>query len=185
MPILIVTGKEIVTIVYGSQWNEAILAFQILCISIYPKLLMSTTASVYCSAGNTKMLFVAGLINAVVTCGGITAGVMKGSIDAVAFGVAAASWSNMIVTFTILIRKVMGQSVLRYFKTLAGDIIIMFVITVAMMCIFREWTNDNLLLMLLEKSGIIFLLYMLYLGFSGKYEAFLKLFSGEKKQKDK
>ena len=138
-------------------------------------MMMSTTGSVYCSASNTKMLFVAGFINAAVTCAGITAGVWFGSIEAVAIGVAIASWSNMIVTFSILIGRVLGESVLNYFGQFFKDITVMFITCVIVYCFGINVRLSNVFLSLFAKMCIVIMIYIGYLMLSGKLELLKKM----------
>ncbi len=175
VPVLLCAGKEIIAIIYGNQWENTVVAFQILCLSVYPRMMMSTTGSVYCSASNTKMLFVAGFINAAVTCAGITAGVWFGSIEAVAIGVAIASWSNMIVTFSILIGRVLGESVLNYFGQFFKDITVMFITCVIVYCFGINVRLSNVFLSLFAKMCIVIMIYIGYLMLSGKLELLKKM----------
>lgn len=180
VPILFCASEELICIVYGNQWGMAVLVFQILSISVYPRMMMSTTGVLYCSAGNTKMLMVAGTINAVVTGIGIIAGIIGGSINTVALGVAIASWSNMFVTFMILMKKVMGQSIIGYFKEFAGD---MFVMLGAIIGMARcpQWIEiQNMFLLLVVKVGFLTIIFGVYLILSGRYKILIRMIEHKK-----
>ena len=168
--VLLCAGREVIAIVYGNQWNNTVLVFQILCLSIYPRMMMSTTGALYCSAGSTKMLFVAGLINAAVTCTGITIGVLSGAIETVAIGATVASWFGMIVTFCILIGHVLKVSVLKYFRLFLCDIVIMLAVCMAVCWMETYVKISNHFLSLLVKTSVIAVIYIGYLTLSGKFE---------------
>lgn len=174
-PIFAFASREIITILYGKQWEQAIIICQILCISIYPKFLMSTTGAVYCSAGNTKMLFAAGTINAIVTCIGIGVGICCGSINTVAIGVAVASWSNFFVTFIILIKKVLRKSVISYFKIFVGDFLEMIVLSGTLLLLTRWITTENIIISLFIKLCLVAIIYGGYLFISKRYKIIEKI----------
>lgn len=167
-PVFFCASDEIIRIVFGGQWLAAVMVFEILGISTYPRIMMGTTVAMYCSAGNTKMLFVAGSINAVVTCIGIICGIIGGNINFVAVGVSIANWSNMIVTFTILIGNVLKQSLWKYFKAFLGDIGIMMVICVSVMLFSNYFNIDNIFVSLIIKLIFIGIIEIAYLIISGE-----------------
>lgn len=179
--ILFCSGREIIMIFYGNQWGSTVLTFQILCLSIYPRMMMSTTGSIYCSAGNTKMLFIAGFINMMVTCSGIILGICFGSIETVATGVAISSWSNMIVTFCILIRQVLNESVINYFGRISYDIIAMLAVCIVVYWIGSNIEISNAILSMFVKSCIVLVIYIGYLVISGKYSLLKNLLQQNQK----
>ena len=97
-------SDEIIRVFYGDQWLSSITAFKYLSFSIYPRMMMTTTAAVYCSIGMTKLLFRAGAINAAVTSVFIILGIYYRSIESVALCVSIANWLNMFLTFFIMTR---------------------------------------------------------------------------------
>lgn len=174
-PILFCASDEIIRVVYGTQWLDAVITFQILTISIYPRIMMGTTGAIYCSAGNTKMLLIAGSINAGITCLGIVCGIIGGNINFVAVAVSVANWSNMIVTFIILIKIVLKQSIWTYFKEFIGDIIIMIVMCISTQILFSFVQVQNVFWTLVFKICVVFALYLIYIIFSGKMKYVKKI----------
>lgn len=175
VPIFFIAGPEIITIIYGNQWKVSILPFVILSIAIYPKIMMATTGAIYCSAGSTKMLFVAGTLNAIVTGGAIIAGILGKSVITVAVSVAIANWSNMLVTFFILIHKVLEQNVFLYYKKTITDILVMIMECIVMSVLFKYFQIENMLVSFFIKCLVSFFIYALYLLISRKYKIIIKL----------
>lgn len=174
-PIFFCASSEIISIVFGEQWEGAVRAFQLLSLSVYPKIMMGTTGAIYCSAGETRMLFVAGAINAIVTSIGIIAGIYGGIIETVSIGVSIANWSNMFVTFIILIGVVLKKSVAKYFKEFLGDIFMMIGVGIIIEIIFELWIIDNMFVLLIAKTFLIISINMVYLFMSNRLTTIHKL----------
>ena len=58
-------AREIILIVFGNQWVEAIMPFKILALSVAPQMLGSVLGSIYLSTNNVKPQLYIGLINTV------------------------------------------------------------------------------------------------------------------------
>lgn len=168
-------SNEIINIMYGSKWSTVTLSFQLLSISIYPKIMMATTGALYCSAGNTKMLFKAGTINAIVTSLAIIIGVLGGDICTVALGVSIANWSNMLVTFYLLIFKVLEGSFFMYLKELLPDLCMMLITNIVIYILFSKLNINRILISFFLKVLFICFIYMGYLIISGKIKTILAL----------
>lgn len=156
-------SKELIRIVYGSQWDSAIVAFNLLCFSIYSKIMMSTTGALYCSIGNTRLLFIAGLINAGNTALWIIVGILWGSIEAVAMCVSVANGINMMVTFFILLQNGFKKNIWNFSRNFVCDIGAMVVIAVIPIIIGRLFVLENVLFSLVFKLVIIIVCYLIYL----------------------
>lgn len=169
-------SREIIAIMFGSQWGNAVLAFQLLSISIYPKMLMSTSGIVYCSIGNTKLLFVAGVINAVNTVVWILMGICQGDIAIVALFVSFANWINMILTFSILISKGFKENVVAFFGKFAKDIAFMGIVTALIYIVSVRMNICNVWISFIVKAGIAVILYILYLCVTKEITLIIRLF---------
>ncbi len=162
--IFICCSSEIIIIVFGNQWTASTMTLQLLSMSMYPKIMMGTTGAIYCSASSTKMLFTAGIINAIVTGLGIVLGILGGSIESVAIGVSIANWSNMMITFVILTRIVLKEAVWSYFKNFIMDISVMIVISAGVNVLFAFWNIQKVVIAFGCKVlgiGIVYFIYLL------------------------
>ncbi len=101
------SSKEIILILYGSNWIDAAPCFRMMSLSIWSQMLLATTGSIFQSCGNTKMLFVTGLITSALTVAGIIEGVIEGSIYAVSRNIAISYNLQMPFSFYMLISKTM------------------------------------------------------------------------------
>lgn len=169
-------SREIITILFGSQWEVSILAFQMLSLSVYPRMMASTAMSVYCSIGNTKILARAGIINTIITALAIFLGITTGDIAIVALFVSIASWINMIVIFSILIIKGFKDSLISFFGTFAKDIAFMIAATTVICIVSGYVAIDNILISLLIKCIVAGVFYIAFLCLTGEIKLILRLF---------
>jgi PST family polysaccharide transporter len=173
VPVFYCCSQEIILLFYGGQWGEAVLPFHYLSLAVYPLLLMSTTGSIYQSANNTKLLFVAGAINAAVTFAFIAGGLATGSVANVALSVGIANWINMCVTFFILMRFVLKAPVLAFAKVFAPDIVLM-ALFVALQSYLSRWLpSGSLWVSLMTKGAVAAACYLAYLVLTGRLKALL------------
>ena len=89
------TGAELITIVYGDQWGNAIPVFQILSLTVGLQIMGATGGSIYQATNNTKFMFYMGLFCTMVNICGILFGIfILRTIEGVAW--------MLVFTFTIL-----------------------------------------------------------------------------------
>lgn len=102
--ICIFAAPEIITILYGNRWHNSVICFQLLAVSVATQIINSSTGSVCQALGNTKLLFVTGCINTVVTVIAILIGIFIGKdIYALALCVSISFILNFLVSFYLLI----------------------------------------------------------------------------------
>src|SRR5699024_11245004 len=70
--------RIIIGIMYGSNWNNSIICFKLLAISIATQMMNSSSGAAFQALGNTKLLFIQGCINTTVTVFSILIGIFSG-----------------------------------------------------------------------------------------------------------
>jgi PST family polysaccharide transporter len=112
-------APEIVRIVFGSQWDNAIPVFKILALSIPFQMVLSSIGAIYQAAGKTNWLFYNGLSNSLFTIAGfIVSTICFKKIEAVAWSWDITLSINMITSYLILYKVVLKSSVVKMMKTL-------------------------------------------------------------------
>lgn len=97
-------APEIITVLYGGKWHNSIVCFQLLSISIATQIINSSTGSICQALGNTRLLFITGCINTLITIIAILGGIFIGkTIYSVALWVSISFILNFIVSFYLLI----------------------------------------------------------------------------------
>jgi PST family polysaccharide transporter len=117
-------GREIILIAFGNQWESAISVFKLLSLSIWSQMLMSSCGGIFQCTGKTKLLFLSGSINALVTISGIIVGISRNSMDDIALFIAIAFSINFFLTFYLLVKKCLDSSLVKFFLRLLPEIVL-------------------------------------------------------------
>ena len=126
--------SEIIRIMYGQQWLAAIPCLQWMSLAMWAQMILSSAGSIFQSLGDTKRLFLSGSINAVLVVTFIIAGLLEGSITAVARNVALAYNIQFVATFYILVHLSLGLRCRDFLKGLLPDLAVMAVVAVSGLC---------------------------------------------------
>lgn len=159
-PICIFCAKDIILIMFGIQWIEAIPCFKYLSISIWAQLLMGSSGSIYQSLNKTKLMFVSGLITAFFTIISILIGIHTKNIVNVAICVTIAFNINFFITFFILIKIAFKKSILDFFVKLTPDLGIGVLISTFLFFLSRSFSNTNIIIDMFIKSFLSVIIYI-------------------------
>ena len=185
IPFCFSAGYEIIALLYGDQWLQAVKPFQYLSTAIYPILFVSTSKAIFQSLGDTKTLFKAGCINAVFTGALIILGVRTGSIETIALLVAVANWGNMFTTITMLMTKGFHKSPIGFLTHFSKDLLAIVIMVAILELVTPYVPITNVLLSFGFKLCLTMALYGAYLWVTKGYEPFVSLLSGLLKKKGK
>ncbi len=125
------TSPEIIRIIYGSQWEAAIPCLRWMSLAMWAQMVLASSGTIFQSLGDTKRLFMSGSMNAVLVVLCIVAGLLEGSITAVARNVALAYNIQFVATFYILVHLSFGLRCRDFLKRLVPDLCIMGVVALA------------------------------------------------------
>lgn len=171
--ICIFGGSEIIHIMYGSRWDNSIVCFRLLAISIATQMINSSSGAAFQALGNTKMLFVQGVINTCVTVLAILFGIFSGkTIYALAFWVSMSLIANFIVSFVILITFSFKRSFIKFIKDLIPYIIM--AIVLCGLTIVYPFHITNSWISIICKSVYITTSYIIMLFISGEGKVVMK-----------
>ncbi|MBA2881483.1 PST family polysaccharide transporter [Desulfosalsimonas propionicica] len=156
---LFFSANEIVTIIYGPQWDQTIPVFKILALIIGVQMIYSSAGSVFLAINRTELLFYYGLISACILLSGISLGIFLGkSILAVGCGIAIAFTISFFIVYYMLIHVALGKSFLQFIKTLLFPLFISLIMIVPLW-IYSKYVSENMFLGLALKvviSGLTF-----------------------------
>lgn len=170
------SAKEIMLIMFGSQWTKSIPAFTILSISIWPQVVTSSTGAIFQSLGETKALFKCGLITTTINITLIITGLILGKIEYVAAGVTVGYMISFIVAFSILIRKVFNKSFLKYLYVFIPHIIVAVIMSLPFL--FIKLDINNIFISVIVKFIISVIFYLVGLVVTKEYKSFINIIRG-------
>ncbi len=157
---LFFSAKEIITILYGSQWEKSIPAFKLLALTVGIQMVYVSSGSFFQASGRTDYLFKAGLFSAIITVTTVLCGVFIGkSIYAVSFMIILAFVLNFIQRYYLLIARVFKKRLGDFFRYLYSGLIISFFVLVSNILLEAFITFENIIISILIKTILFGIIY--------------------------
>lgn len=156
--LLFFSSSEIIILFFGPQWDQSILVFQILSVSIWIQMLQSSTGAFFQSANRTDLLLLSGTLSTIINIIGIAVGVYLGSIFWVATMLVVTFTLNFIQTNYLLLNKAFNSSMIDFYKVLIKPIFIGFLEIIAFLALPE--LNFGIFINLIIK-GILFVVILL------------------------
>ncbi|MFL2122548.1 lipopolysaccharide biosynthesis protein [Marinilactibacillus psychrotolerans] len=142
-------GKDIILFVYGNQWTESVLVFQILAISIWAQMIAASTGAFYQSANRTDLLLISGIQSTILNVVAIIYGVYLGTIEAVAIMVVLSFTTNFVINNYLLMYKAFDSDYKGVIAALSKPVILG-LIQVAIFVFMPDWTDNHFLNLLIK-----------------------------------
>ena len=170
-------SREVILVMYGTQWEKAIPSFQILSLTIWIQMVVSSSGTIFQSLGETKALFRAGYITTSINVIGIIIGLILGKIETISLMICITFFINFFMTFIILIKIVMRQSLKDFFSLFISDIIIAFLMIIGLY-LWSYIKIENILVSAIAKFLVAFIFYSIGLILTKEFKL-IKLFIGK------
>lgn len=173
---LFFTAKELILIIFGSNWLPSVTSFEILSFSVGIQIIFSTSGSIFQASNSTKLMFISGLISSFFTISGIFIAVLVfKTIEAVALSITITLTINFIQAYLMIYILIFKRSIFSLIKQFFSPFILTSILIIVNL-LFRNFIQiDSLIISLIAKaiiSGIIFLTYM---QISGEYDVCKKI----------
>lgn len=167
------SSEDIIIIVFGINWEKSVPIFRILSLSVAGQIILSTSGSIFQSLNKTKLLFYNGLSNTLCTILGLSLScyIFK-SAESVAWSWTITLYINFIISFYILLYKVLKISYLTFLKFLIVPILVSMLSSTCMHYfseLFMSISNDILVLM--AKFSVVLLFSLFGLQIDNRYNA--------------
>lgn len=172
--ICIFAGSEIIYIMYGNKWNNSVICFQLLAISIATQMINSSSGAAFQALSNTRLLFIQGILNTFITVVAIIVGVFYGkTIYALALYVSLSFLANFIVSFFFLVHFAFEKKFLIFLREMSPYIFVGVVVSFS--CIIYPAHFNNIVLSLIFKLIYVTIVYLIALTLSGQTKLVFKL----------
>lgn len=169
--ILAFMSHEVIRFFYGTQWDAAIPVFTILALSLPLQMILSTSGSIYLVCNDTKMQFWLGIRNTVTTVlGFLIAAICFGTLEAMAWAWTITLVINFTLTYWLMYRYVLCQSIIPMLKELIRPAISAAFVAGLLLLLNRIDWLDHLMLALLVKGSLSLLLALVCIQLSGQYD---------------
>lgn len=149
-------SHEIINILFGPNWEPAVPVFSVLALSLPLQIILSTSGSLFLSAGKSNHLFFTGLINSIVTViGFFIAAIHFHTITAMAWAWDITLVLNFLNTYSWMNKFTFKVSFRKFLFALAPQLINTLIVFVIAWLLFNNLTIPNLFLSLLVKLIVI------------------------------
>lgn len=153
-------SKEIILILYGSQWTSAVLCFHYLSLAIWTQMITGTSGSIFIAIGDTKRMFFSCCVSVLITILTLIISVHSKSIEKISLFIMISLNIIFLQTFFVLIKKSISLSFVKFLKQLVPDFFILVVCLLAGVFINKYIKIEQIILSGLLKTGILFFLYL-------------------------
>ena len=165
------SSREIISIVFGANWDKSIPAFKILSLSIVVQVVLSSTGTIFQATNETKKLFICGLITSSINIFTIITTVLLKKIEFIALGIVVAYILNFFIVYYLLIIKVFEKSIGAFLHNFISTMVICFLCSFSLY-IFN-FNIKNIVLSALFKLIICTVSYILGLFVTGEHKFFI------------
>ena len=164
------SGKEIVLLLFGDQWVDAVLPFRILALSVGFQILNGMTGSIYQSANATKQLFISGCwCSFFMVTGFVVAIVGWHTIVAVAIGFVIAQLFNSAQTYYLLFRT-LRYSLRKILKVMIYPLIVTAIMGGFLFVIYPVCEKFSLIISLIIKCIVAFVSWYIFVNYIGPHK---------------
>jgi teichuronic acid exporter len=173
---LFFSANEIVTIVYGTQWENSIPVFKLLALTVGIQMVLSTTGSIFQATNRTDLLFYAGLGGAILMVSGIAYGVFVGrSLVDIGYGLIIAFFFNFWQSFFLLINRSLNFPLTKFLKAFTFPIYLSLGTAIGLFLVSQTKVN-SLVMFISLKAGITILINVIILSSSKEHRELIKEF---------
>jgi PST family polysaccharide transporter len=166
------SSQEIIILVFGNQWHEAVGCFKWLSISIWSQMVASSAGAIYQSIGNTKLMFTSGLVHVSISVIAIGIGILLGNLNAFAFCISIGFIIKFFVEYLFLIRKGFQKGIFSFLVNFVSDVVVFILLFAGMFffCNFINTTEFSLLLLFVCKLLFASIVYFICLFITGQWK---------------
>lgn len=169
------SGNSIITVLFGSQWIESIMPFQVLSISIWMQIMIMTSNSIFQSTNQTSKMLFTGIISSTCLFIGVLIGVFFGNMLTVALGVLVGTLISLIYTFYILIKKILKATIKECIYSFNYGFFLSIIIGVCLIMYSSFTSINNVFIDLFVRIIIFIVVFMVVNLVSGEYKQIIKI----------
>ena len=185
--ICFICSKEIISILYGSQWADAAVCFKYMSLAIWAQMVGGTTGSLFAALNDTRRHFYITILNTLIIVIALLLGVYVREIKIISLYVSIALNSHFFTNYYVLLKSTMKKSIIHFISLILPDIIIMILLCFLIKPINCIIFIDNLFLSFTIKSFVLCIIYIFFLSVFKQWKyltAFFPKYEKKGKKKD-
>ncbi|MGO2988833.1 lipopolysaccharide biosynthesis protein [Lactococcus cremoris] len=167
---IILNSKPIINLLFGGNWNAAVIPLVMLGLSIWSQMLNAATGAIFQSRNQTHVMLRADIISTILIVIFTCVGVFTGNIATIALLVSVAYMVSFFITNYMLMRFTLESNILSLLKILVKPIFLG--VTSGLVLFFIEpFTNFHNIILLILVRGILWLITIIgFLALTGEYK---------------
>jgi PST family polysaccharide transporter len=118
------SSEEIVILLFGVQWHNAVTCFKWLSISVWAQMISASAGAIYQSIGNTKLLFQSGLVCVIIFIAAVSCGILSGDLNYLALFVSISLILRFFIDCYFLIKFGFGKKLKDFLYCFIPDLIL-------------------------------------------------------------
>lgn len=173
---LFFTSRELMLLIFGMQWEASVPVFRILSLTVGVQIILSTSGSIFQSAGDTRSLFISGLFSATLNVTGILIGIfIFKTLEAVAWGILITFSINFVQCYMQMYYVTFKRKMNQFIKVLVSPFILSILLFVFLSLFSTFISFNNLILSLIIKSVLAFVVWGMYLQVTKTFDIIKKI----------
>ncbi len=169
--VLFFGGRELMLLIFGMQWEPAVPAFRILALSVGVQMVLSSSGPIFQAAGDTRTLFIAGLISSLNTVAAMVFTLMAfGTIEAVAWGIVTSFAINLAVCYTLMYRLTFRTSPAPFWRQFLSPLAVTALVATALAATTLLPEGMHMILSLGVKCAAAGAVWLAYVQLAGEYD---------------
>ncbi|WP_436705643.1 lipopolysaccharide biosynthesis protein [Lactiplantibacillus argentoratensis] len=174
---LVVFAKQVVFFVYGSQWGDAVIPFQVLASTVWVQMTLSSSGAIFQARNKPKELYTTSIYSAAILISSFSLGIALDSLNKLAFVLTIGFYVNYLVNFRRVMKLALNAKLMVLTRELRVPFLFAFVelllLGISEQILFRFFSNN---LVVLFVSGIEFvIIFMILLVLTSEYKRVKKL----------
>ncbi|WYJ95930.1 hypothetical protein DOK67_0000192 [Enterococcus sp. DIV0212c] len=173
---MMLNAQEIIFFLFGSRWYGAVVPFSILSFSLWAQMLNAVTSSIFMARDHSNKLLVNGIISILIMIPSIIMGVSFGTIIYVSIFVCIANLINFIVSYWLLMTKVLDGRLQDALKQLIIPALMSILVAIIMVITNPFLSFSNLFFTLLVRGIVWLVVVFICMYFFGEIKVIKSLF---------
>ncbi|MCL2112638.1 MAG: lipopolysaccharide biosynthesis protein [Streptococcaceae bacterium] len=163
------SAKQVIFVMFGSQWGAAVLPFSYLALTVWCQLVMGSTGGVWQARNHTRFLLYSGIVKAFIWISSIIIGVVLGNIDSVASCLTIGIFMGFFWNFYYLTKKSLEDSLFNFLKNFMSPAFLGIIVFIGLE--LEHFIDPSNVFFSLFIRGLLFLVIMvLYISLTPEKE---------------
>ncbi len=173
---MVVNAKPIIFFLFGAKWYASVIPFAVLATTAWAQALSAVTASIFMSRNRSKLLLLSGIFSSSAMFLFTIMGILFDNIKIVAIFVCLFYLFNFIITYWILMEKVLESHFFIVIKEIASPFVLGGISIVILYCVNMFINVNNNFLTLLLNGVCLLIIIFVYCLVTGELKRLKQLY---------